>query len=61
MRASYGPGGPEPRYFVDCVLNKRPVEGAVSPRVARATQEVIEAVYRSAEEGRAVQIASAAT
>lgn len=61
MRASYGPGGPEPRYFVDCVLSGRPVEGAVSPRVAYATQEVIEAVYRSAEQGCAVQIASAAT
>jgi predicted dehydrogenase len=48
--------GSEQRYFVDCVLNQRPVEGPTSPRVARNTQEVIEAVYRSAELGRAVQL-----
>jgi predicted dehydrogenase len=48
--------GAEQRYFVDCVLNRRPIEGPASPRVARDTQEVIEAVYRSAESGRAVQL-----
>ncbi|HEX2034961.1 MAG TPA: Gfo/Idh/MocA family oxidoreductase [Chloroflexota bacterium] len=51
-----GSGGREQRYFVDCLLNGRKVEGAASPRVARDTQEVIEAVYRSAETGRAVQL-----
>jgi len=48
--------GSEQRYFVDCLLNKQPIEGPTSPRVARDTQEVIEAVYRSAESGRAVQL-----
>ncbi len=52
----YGRYGAEQRYFVDCVLQKRPVEGASSPQVARDVQEVIEAVYRSAESGRAVKL-----
>lgn len=51
-----GRGGREQRYFVDWVLNRRPIEGAASPRVARAAQEVIEAVYRSAELERAVRL-----
>ena len=51
-----GRGGREQRYFVDCLLEGRPIEGASSPRVARDVQEVIEAVYRSAETGRAVQL-----
>jgi predicted dehydrogenase len=48
--------GSEQRYFVDCLLNQRPIEGPTSARVARDTQEVIEAVYRSAELGRAIQL-----
>lgn len=55
-RASYGAGGPEPRYFVDCVLRGQPVEGPVSPRIAHQTQAVIEAVYRSAERGQTIQV-----
>ncbi len=55
-RPDYGAGSPEQHYFVACVLDKRPIEGPTSPRVARDTQEVIEAVYRSAEQGRAVQL-----
>jgi predicted dehydrogenase len=54
--AGAGRGGREQRYFVDCALNRRPVEGASSPRMARNAQEVIEAVYRSAESGRAVRL-----
>jgi predicted dehydrogenase len=54
--AGAGSGGLEQRYFVDCLLNRRPVEGAASPQVARDTQEVIEAVYRSAATGRAVRL-----
>jgi predicted dehydrogenase len=46
----------EPEYFVNCVLEDRPIEGPVSPRRARATQEVIEAAYRSAETGRSVTL-----
>jgi predicted dehydrogenase len=49
-----GSGGLEQRYFVDCLLAGRAVEGASSPRLARHVQEVIDAVYRSAEEGRTV-------
>jgi predicted dehydrogenase len=41
---------------VDCALDRRPIEGASSPRVARSAQEVIEAVYRSAESGRVVRL-----
>jgi predicted dehydrogenase len=52
----HGRGGFEQRYFVDCLLHKKPVEGAASPRVARAAQEVIEAVYRSAETGRVMKL-----
>ena len=51
-----GRGGREQRYFVDCLLHNRPIEGASSPRVARDVQEAIEAVYRSAETGRAVPL-----
>jgi predicted dehydrogenase len=54
--AGAGRGGREQRYFVDCLLQQRPIEGAASPRVARDAQEVIEAVYRSAEQGRAVRL-----
>ncbi len=54
--AAAGRGGREQRYFVDCLLEHRQIEGAASPRVARDTQEVIEAVYRSAETGRAIQL-----
>ncbi|MGH2352355.1 MAG: hypothetical protein ACRDI2_16000, partial [Chloroflexota bacterium] len=52
--AGSGSGGREQRYFVDCLLQQRPIEGAASPRVARDAQEVIEAVYRSAATGKAV-------
>ena len=51
-----GSAGNEQRYFVDCLLNQRPIDGAASVKVARDTQEVIEAVYRSAETGRAVRL-----
>jgi predicted dehydrogenase len=51
-----GRGGREQRAFVDAVLRRQPIEGAASPRVARDVQEVIEAVYRSAEFGRAVRL-----
>jgi predicted dehydrogenase len=51
-----GSGGAEQRYFVECLRAGRPIEGAASPRVARDVQEVIEAVYRSAESGRAVRL-----
>jgi predicted dehydrogenase len=48
--------GTEPEYFVHCLLEDRPVEGPVSPRGARATQEVIEAAYRSAETGQVIRL-----
>ncbi len=46
----------EAEYFVNCVLEDKPIEGPVSPQRARATQEVIEAAYRSAEAGRPVTL-----
>jgi predicted dehydrogenase len=51
-----GRGGLEQRVFVEAALKGRPIEGAASPRTARAAQEVIEAVYRSAERGSAVKL-----
>ena len=48
--------GSEPEYFVRCLLEGTAPEGAVSLRGARATQEVIEAVYRSAETGQVVKL-----
>ena len=48
--------GSEAEYFVNCVLKDKPIEGAVSARGARATQEVIEAVYRSAATAQAVKL-----
>lgn len=56
MPGAGGSGGAEQRYFVDCLASGRKVEGAASPRLARDAQEVIEAVYRSAESGRAVKL-----
>jgi predicted dehydrogenase len=49
-------GGAEQRYFVQCLLQDRPIEGPVSPRHSRNVQEVIDAAYRSAESGKAVAI-----
>ena len=46
----------EQRTFVDGVLNRRSIVGPSSPQIARDTQEVIEAVYRSAATGRSVQV-----
>jgi predicted dehydrogenase len=48
--------GSEPEYFVNCVREDKPIEGPVSPRGARATQEVIEAAYRSADSGQVVTL-----
>jgi predicted dehydrogenase len=48
--------GSEPAYFVRCILEDKPLEGPVSPRGARATQEVIEAAYRSAATGQVVKL-----
>ena len=48
--------GSEPEYFVRCLLEGTAPEGAVSPRGARATQEVIEAAYRSASTGQVVKL-----
>lgn len=54
--AGSGSAGNEQRYFIDCLLGGTPIEGAASPATARAVQEVIEAVYRSAETGQAVRL-----
>jgi predicted dehydrogenase len=55
-RSQTGSGGPEQKHFVESVRAKRQVEGAASGPVARDVQEAIEAVYRSAESGRSVQL-----
>jgi predicted dehydrogenase len=55
-RSQTGSAGPEQRYFVDCVLAGEQVEGAASATTARAVQEAIEAVYRSAQSGQAVRL-----
>jgi predicted dehydrogenase len=49
-------GAVEPRYFVDALLGRHAITGPTSPRLARDTQEVIEAAYRSAATGRAVSL-----
>jgi len=48
--------GTEAERFVNTVLEDRPFEGPVSASGARAVQEVIEAVYRSAETGDVVRL-----
>jgi len=48
--------GTEAECFVNYVLEDKPFEGAVSISGARAAQEVIEAVYRSAETGKTVKL-----
>jgi predicted dehydrogenase len=56
VRGGFGRGGYEQRCFVDHLLSGQPIEGAASPKSARHVQEVIDAVYRSAELGRAVRL-----
>lgn len=56
MAPGSGSSGAEQRYFVERVRAGRPIEGAASPKVARDVQEVIEAVYRSAESGQAIRL-----
>jgi predicted dehydrogenase len=51
-----GSGGAEQRYFVELILAGATIEGAGSPRAARDTQEVIEAAYLAAVEGRSVRL-----
>jgi len=48
--------GTEAECFVNYVLEGKPFEGAVSVSGARAAQEVIEAVYLSAETGKVVKL-----
>jgi predicted dehydrogenase len=48
--------GSEPEYFVNCILEGKPLAGPVSPRGARATQEVIEAAYLSGKRGEVVKL-----
>jgi predicted dehydrogenase len=55
-RGQTGSGGAEQRVFVEHVLASKPIEGPAGPRVARDVQAVIEAVYRSAESGKAEKV-----
>ena len=48
--------GSEAEYVARCLSEDVPVHGAVSPQGARATQEVIEAAYRSAQTGQVVKL-----
>jgi predicted dehydrogenase len=51
-----GIAGPGQRYFTDTILKGHRIEGAVTPEVGRATQEIIEAAYRSAETNQTIQL-----
>jgi predicted dehydrogenase len=53
-----GSGGAEQKVFVEHVKAGKQVEGPAGARVARDVQAVIEAVYKSAESGRAEKVAS---
>jgi predicted dehydrogenase len=55
-RASRPGVGSEPECFVNGILQDKAFEGAISVSGGRAAQEVIEAVYQSAETGKAVKL-----
>jgi predicted dehydrogenase len=48
--------GSEGQAFVNGIRQNKPFEGPISLRGARATQEVIEAAYRSAQTGQVVRL-----
>jgi predicted dehydrogenase len=55
-RGQTGSAGAEQRVFVEHALAGKPIQGPAGPRLARDVQAVIEAVYRSADTGRAVRL-----
>ena len=44
-------------YFIDCIENNRPVDGPLSPEIARIGQQIVDTAYRSAQEKRTLQLA----
>ena len=44
-------------YFIDCIENNRPVEGPLSPHIARIGQQIVDTAYRSAQEKRTLSLA----
>ncbi|HEY7119942.1 MAG TPA: Gfo/Idh/MocA family oxidoreductase [Tepidisphaeraceae bacterium] len=44
------------QYFIDCVANGRPVEGPLSPQIARVGQQIVDSAVLSAREGRTVPL-----
>ena len=43
-------------YFIDCIENSRPVDGPLSPEIARIGQQIVDTAYRSAEEKRTLSL-----
>ena len=43
-------------YFIDCIENNRPVDGPLSPDVARIGQQIVDTAYRSAQEKRTLSL-----
>ena len=43
-------------YFIDCIENNRPVDGPLSPEIARIGQQIVDAAYRSAQEKRTLSL-----
>ncbi len=44
------------QYFVDCLRNQRPIEGPLSPKIARIGQQIIDSAVLSAKLGRTVKL-----
>ncbi len=43
-------------YFIDCIENNRPVDGPLSPEIARIGQQIVDTAYRSAQEKRTLSL-----
>ncbi|MFM9029581.1 MAG: gfo/Idh/MocA family oxidoreductase, partial [Opitutaceae bacterium] len=44
------------QYFVHCINEGRPVEGPLSPRIARIGQQIVDSAVLSARVGRTVKL-----
>ncbi len=45
-------------YFIDCIANDRPVDGPLSPEIARIGQQIVDTAYQSAEQKRTLPLVS---
>ena len=44
------------QYFVDCLINERPVEGPLAPMLSRIGQQIVDTAYASAQQKRTLSL-----